>query len=141
MLTTKGRYAVMAILEVPPRDSLKPVKLLEISLAQNIPLNYLEQIFAKLKKAEVVRSVRGPGGGYILNKESDRIKIATIIDAVDENIEMTRCSLQAKTHCLPNNIKCKTHYLWKGLGDQIRNYFEAISIEDIIKGRYDLPGS
>jgi len=139
MLTTKGRYAVMAILEVAPTHSGKPVKLLEIAQRQNISLSYLEQIFLKLKKASIVRSVRGPGGGYILNGALDEIKIADIIDAVEENIEMTRCSSKTKTGCMVNKTRCKSHHLWKGLGDHIRNYFDSISIADVISGEYDLP--
>lgn len=135
MLTTKGRYAVMAILQVAPTTGNKPVRLLEISESQNISLHYLEQIFLKLKKAGIVRSVRGPGGGYILNGELDKIKIASIIDAVEENIEMTRCSLKMKDGCMPDKTVCKSHHLWKGLGDHIRNYFDSISVADVIAGK------
>jgi Rrf2 family iron-sulfur cluster assembly transcriptional regulator len=138
MLTTKGRYAVMAVLEMTTISLLKPVKLLLVANAQNIPLGYLEQIFCKLKKAGIVKSVRGPNGGYVLNVDLDKLKISNIIDAVDENIEMTRCSSLFKTGCMPNQAKCKTHDLWKGLGQTIRNYFEAISVADLIAGRYDL---
>ena len=141
MLTTKGRYAVMAILEVAPLSSGRPVKLFDIAERQNISLHYLEQIFLKLKKAEIVRSVRGPGGGYILNSELDKIKIADIIDAVEENIEMTRCSSKVKGGCMVNKSKCKSHHLWKGLENHIRNYFDSISVADVISGEYDLPRS
>ena len=141
MLTTRGRYAVMAILEVAPVASGVPVKLLEISEKQNISLNYLEQIFAKLRKAGIVRSVRGPGGGYLLNGKLGKIKIANIIDAVEENISMTRCSTKSKDGCNVDKTKCQSHHLWKGLEEHIRNYFEAISIADIIEGKYDLPRS
>ena len=139
MLTTKGRYAVMAILEVAPLSAGRPIKLSEIAEKQNISLHYLEQIFSKLKRAEIVRAVRGPGGGYILNGALNKIKIADIIDAVEENIEMTRCSAKTKAGCMIDKSRCKSHHLWKGLGDHIRNYFDSISIADVIAGEYDLP--
>lgn len=138
MLTTKGRYAVMAILEIASLSSLKPVKLQEVSLRQNIPLNYLEQIFVRLKKAQVVSAIKGPGGGYIINKQLDKLKIANIIDAVEENIEMTRCNKKTQGGCISDKIRCKSHYLWQGLENQIRNYLEEISIADVIAGNHDL---
>lgn len=132
MLTTKSRYAVMAVIDVASRNSALPVKLADISKEQDIPLNYLEQIFLKLKKAEIVRSVKGPGGGYYLNLSSDKIFIENIINAVDENLKMTRCSTDK--HCGKNETKCKTHNLWKGLGEHIRSYFAGISVADILSG-------
>ena len=130
MLTTKSRYAVMAIIEVASRQNNTPVKLADISKKQDIPLNYLEQIFLKLKKSNLVTSIKGPGGGYNLNLPSNQIFIEDIIDAVEENLKMTRCS-KDKT-CRDDGIKCKTHNLWKGLGIHIREYFANISIEDVI---------
>ena len=93
MLTTKSRYAVMAIVEVAASQTTRPIKLADISNKQTIPLNYLEQIFLKLKKADIVRSVKGPGGGYFLNIPSESLNIIEIIDAVEENTKMTRCSV------------------------------------------------
>ena len=136
MLTIKSRYAVMAIMEVASGDGVEPMKLADISANQDIPLNYLEQIFLKLKKAELVRSVKGPGGGYHLNNSSDKITIEAIIDAVEENLKMTRCSKDK--NCRKNGINCKTHNLWKGLGKQIRNYFASISIADVISDEINL---
>lgn len=135
MLTTKSRYAVMAILEVASSDSKKPMRLSDISEKQTIPLNYLEQIFLKLKKANIVKSVKGPGGGYCLNSASELLNIIEIIDAVEENTKMTRCSVD-KT-CRKNGDKCMTHDLWKGLGNQIRNYFSSISVADVMSGEID----
>jgi Rrf2 family iron-sulfur cluster assembly transcriptional regulator len=135
MLTTKSRYAVMAILEVASSDSKKPMRLSDISEKQTIPLNYLEQIFLKLKNANIVKSVKGPGGGYCLNSASELLNIIEIIDAVEENTKMTRCSVD-KT-CRKNGAKCMTHDLWKGLGNQIRNYFSSISVADVISGKID----
>ncbi|GAB4163520.1 MAG: Fe-S cluster assembly transcriptional regulator IscR [Rickettsiaceae bacterium] len=133
MLTTKSRYAVMAVIEVAANSSNLPTKLADISAKQDIPLNYLEQIFAKLKKAGLVTSVKGPGGGYYLISPSEQITIEDIIDAVDENLKMTRCSKDK--NCRKNGINCQTHDLWKGLSRQIRNYFANISIADVISGK------
>ena len=105
MLTTKSRYAVMAVIEVAANTTGLPMKLADISANQDIPLNYLEQIFLKLKKADLVKSVKGPGGGYQLNITSDQITIENIIDAVDENLKMTRCSRDK--NCRKNGINCQ----------------------------------
>ncbi len=131
-LTTKGRYAVMAILEIASQMSNMPVTLAEISAKQHIQVNYLEQIFAKLKKANIVRSAKGRKGGYIINEKLDKIKIANIIDAVDENIEMTRCLGKSGNSCVPNKAQCNAHHLWLGLSRHIRDYFDIISIADML---------
>ncbi|MCC8483425.1 MAG: Rrf2 family transcriptional regulator [Rickettsia endosymbiont of Labidopullus appendiculatus] len=131
-LTTKGRYAVMAILEIASQMSDMPVTLAEISAKQHIPVNYLEQIFAKLKKANIVRSAKGRKGGYIINEKLDKIKITNIIDAVDENIEMTRCLGKSGNSCVPNKVQCNAHHLWLGLSRHIRDYFDTISIADML---------
>lgn len=135
MLTTKGRYAVMALVDVADRGGNVnfPVKLADIANSQDIPLNYLEQIFAKLKKAEIVDSVKGPGGGYFLKINIDEITVINIVDAVEENTKMTRC--KNGKYCTTNGTKCKTHGLWKGLGNQIRSYLGSISIADILAGK------
>ena len=135
MLTTKSRYAVMAIVEVVSSQSTRPIKLADISNKQTIPLNYLEQIFLKLKKANIVKSVKGPGGGYCLNVPAESLNIIEITDAVEENTKMTRCSVD-KT-CRKNGAKCMTHDLWKGLGNQIRSYFSSISVADVMAGEID----
>ncbi|MFY9590116.1 Rrf2 family transcriptional regulator [Rickettsia endosymbiont of Halotydeus destructor] len=131
MLTTKGRYAVMAILDMASRLTDKPITLAEISLKQNIPVSYLEQIFAKLKKANLVKSIKGPKGGYILAGNLHEIKIFDIMDAVNENIIMTTCYKKSVKSCVPNTIKCNSHKLWKGLTNHIRDYLENISIKDV----------
>lgn len=129
----------MAILEMATvtQDSSSPVTLSVISNNQTIPLNYLEQIFAKLKKAGIVRSVKGPGGGYLLGVCPEELSIVNIIDAVDENTKMTRCSVDK--NCRKNGIKCMTHDLWKGLGNQIRQYLSAVSVKDVMCGNYVIP--
>jgi len=136
MITTKSRYAVMAIIEVASRNEVSPMKLADISINQNIPLNYLEQIFLKLKNADLVISVKGPGGGYYLKNASGNISLIDIIDAVEENLKMTNCA--KNKGCRKNGINCQTHDLWKGLGKHIRNYFSDISIADIISGKINV---
>ena len=123
----------MAILEVASDNSGKPIRLADIAEKQSISLNYLEQIFLKLKKANIVRSVKGPGGGYCLNDAVEKLNIIKIIDAVEENTKMTRCSVDKA--CRKNGIKCMSHDLWKGLGIQIRNYFTSISVADVMLGK------
>jgi Rrf2 family transcriptional regulator, iron-sulfur cluster assembly transcription factor len=136
MLTTKGRYAVTAILELASLPPGNPVRLSELAHMQNIPVNYLEQIFAKLKKASLVRAVKGPGGGYLLNTDPKEMRIADIIDAVEENIEMSACALKKQNNCTKTmGAKCKTHNLWHGLTRHIRGYFEGITLQDIISAK------
>ena len=136
MLTTKSRYAVMAVIEVASSGNDLPMKLADISANQNIPLSYLEQIFAKLKKANIVDSVKGPGGGYHLMNPCAKISIETIIDAVEENLKMTRCSKDKS--CRKNGLNCKTHDLWKGLSRQIRSYFANISVADVMSNNLNI---
>lgn len=138
MLTTKSRYAIMAILEIASNDSNAPVKMHDISNKQDISLSYLEQIFVKLKRANLVIAVKGPGGGYLLNYNIDEITIFDIVKAVDENIKMTRCSKDKKCSKLPKGVKCQTHNLWKGLTIQIKNYFSSISVKDVLKGHINI---
>ncbi|MCP5369900.1 MAG: Rrf2 family transcriptional regulator [Rickettsiaceae bacterium] len=133
ILTTKSKYAVMAVVELAASDPNIPVKLAYISERQNISLNYLEQIFLKLKKANIVTSVKGPGGGYKLNEIASKVTIDQIIVAMDENLKMTRCAYD-KT-CPKDGVKCKTHNLWKGLSTTIHQYFATFSIADISEGR------
>lgn len=142
ILTTKGRYAVIAIIELAESSCNKPLTLATIAKKQKISLSYLEQIFSKLRKAGLVRSVKGPGGGYILAKSKINITIADIIRAIGENIKMTRCSSNKKS-CIASltkngsgnaQIKCKTHGLWRGLENRIYAYLGSVSISDICDG-------
>ncbi len=133
MLTTKARYAVMAVLEVASNSQLKPLTLAEISAKQEIPLRYLEQIFSRLKKNGLVKSVRGPGGGYVMNRDLVQVTIYDIIGAVEENIAMTRCEASSNKGCMSSGSKCKTHHLWQGLTELIQNYLEQISVADITR--------
>jgi Rrf2 family iron-sulfur cluster assembly transcriptional regulator len=130
ILTTKCRYAVIAVIEIANDKENRPVSLLTISQKQEISLSYLEQIFTRLRKAEIVKSVKGPGGGYVLGKECDKITVAEIIKAVGEPLKMTRCSAKQKS-CLTSNSKCKTHHLWHGLENKIYEYFNSITLNNI----------
>ncbi len=133
ILTTKSKYAVMAVVELAASDPNIPVKLASISERQNISLNYLEQIFLQLKKANIVTSVKGPGGGYKLTESASKITIEQIIVAMNENLKMTRCAYDSS--CPKNGVKCKTHRVWKGLSETIRKYCAAISVADISEGK------
>lgn len=130
-LTTKGRYAVMAMVDLAMHSGGKPVVLADIAERQNIALNYLEQIFMRLRKGGIVQSVRGPGGGYILAVNAEELPIARIVVAVDESIKMTRCGNDAKSGCAHNRAKCMTHNLWQGLGNVIFEYLQSISLADV----------
>ena len=131
-LTTKGRYAVTAMLDLTIHSGDKPVSLSEISQRQSISLSYLEQLFSKLRQSELVTSVRGPGGGYRLGRSSDGIFIAEIIDAVNESVDATNC--QGKGDCQGGEI-CLTHSLWDQLSHEIHNFLNAISLADLVARR------
>ena len=135
LLTTKGRYAVMAMVDLAANQGEKPVGLAAIADRQEIPLAYLEQIFAKLKRAALVASVRGPGGGYKLARAAGSIPIAEIVAAAEETMKMTRCATESHTGCMADKTRCMTHDLWEGLGEQIQQYLGALSLEDVIRRR------
>lgn len=128
-LTTKGRYAVTAMLDLALHKNQGPVSLADISRRQAISLSYLEQLFAKLRRNSLVNSVRGPGGGYELDRKSDLIYIAEIVDAVNESIDTTKC--RGSGNCQGGEI-CLTHYLWEDLSEQIHTYLEGISLADLV---------
>ena len=132
-LTTKGRYAVMAMADIAANQKLKPVSLKEISLRQNISLSYLEQLFSKLKNRKLVKSVRGPLGGYILEKTPKDIKISNIIFAVDEEVKTLNCNMDAKKSCQGKSVKCITHHLWVDLEQHINDFFDSTNLGDLIK--------
>ena len=129
-LTTKGRYAVTAMLDLAYHSEKKPVTLTDIAKRQQISLSYLEQLFARLRRSGMVEGVRGPGGGYQLSRDASQISIADIILAVDETIDSTRCG--GKSNC-QNNQPCLTHDLWLGLSEQIRQYLDSISLRDVLQ--------
>ena len=129
-LTTKGRYAVTAMLDLALHAEAGPVSLADISSRQEISLSYLEQLFAKLRRSELVSSVRGPGGGYRLKRASRDIFIAQIIDAVDESIDATSC--KGGADCL-DGAECLTHHLWCDLSSQIHSFLESISLASLVE--------
>jgi Rrf2 family iron-sulfur cluster assembly transcriptional regulator len=133
-LSTKGRYAVMAMVDLASRGPGRPVALAEIAARQEISLSYLEQLFAKLRRAGLVKSVRGPGGGYRLGQSADALRIADIILAVDEPIKATRCRETSLKGCTSHG-RCLTHDLWEELGRQIHLYLSAVTVGDVVEKR------
>lgn len=128
-LTTKGRYAVTAMLDLAIHAQQGPVSLNDISNRQGISLSYLEQLFAKLRRSDLVGSVRGPGGGYRLSRESALINVADIIDAVNESVDATRCNRRGDCQ---DGHECLTHHLWLDLSDQIHGFLRDITLEKLI---------
>ncbi|WP_097461737.1 Fe-S cluster assembly transcriptional regulator IscR [Mangrovitalea sediminis] len=131
-LTTKGRYAVTAMLDLALHAQEGPISLADISQRQGISLSYLEQLFAKLRRERLVRSVRGPGGGYQLNRPDTQIYVAQVVDAVNESLDTTRC--RNKGDC-QSGEKCLTHHLWSDLSNQIHEFLSTISLADLMKKR------
>jgi Rrf2 family iron-sulfur cluster assembly transcriptional regulator len=131
-LTSKGRYAVTAMLDLAFHSKSGPVSLAAISERQDISLSYLEQLFAKLRRTKLVASVRGPGGGYILNKEPQFLSVGEIIEAVNENIDATKC--HGKADCLGGE-RCLTHSLWQNLSDRISDFLNQISLQELMQKR------
>jgi Rrf2 family iron-sulfur cluster assembly transcriptional regulator len=134
-LTSKGRYAVMALVDLARFDSINPVSLRDISLRQGISLDYLEQIFSKLKRNNIVKSIRGTQGGYILGKNPNDIKLTNIFYAVDEKVKTVQCKKDSKKGCNGKATKCITHDLWDELETHINSFFENKSLEDLINNR------
>ena len=132
-LTSKGRYAVMALVDLARFNDINPVSLRDISLRQGISLDYLEQIFSKLRKKEIVQSVRGIQGGYVLNKKAKEIKLTNILDAVDEKVKTVQCKKELKKGCNGKATKCLTHNLWDELETHINNFFDKKSLEDLVQ--------
>lgn len=135
-LTTKGRYAVMAMADLARHGTGRPVALADIAQRQEISLSYLEQLFAKLRRGDLVKSVRGPGGGYLLARGADDIRIADVILAVDEPIKATRCELGSPKGCMgQSSSRCITHDLWEELSHQIHVFLSGVSLGDVVNGR------
>lgn len=129
-LTTKGRYAVTAMLDLALHHDQGPIRLAGISDRQGISLSYLEQLFAQLRRQELVKSVRGPGGGYHLGRQASTISVAEVIAAVNEDTDTTRCG--GAGDCQDGET-CLTHHLWMDLSDQVREFLESISLGDLVK--------
>ncbi len=136
-LTSKGRYAVMALVDLARFDNINPVSLRDISLRQGISLDYLEQIFSKLKKNEIVKSIRGTQGGYVLNKNPNDIKLTNIFHAVDEKVKTVQCKKESKRGCNGKATKCITHNLWDELEIHINTFFENKSLKDLLNNNKD----
>ena len=132
-LSSKGRYAVMALADIARFNSMNPVSLRDISLRQSISLDYLEQIFLKLKKNNIVKSIRGTNGGYILSKNPNDIKLTNIFHAVDEKVKTVQCKKDSRKGCNGKATKCITHNLWDELEIHINTFFENKSLEDLVK--------
>ncbi|NOY67511.1 MAG: Fe-S cluster assembly transcriptional regulator IscR [Gammaproteobacteria bacterium] len=128
-LTTKGRYAVTAMLDLALRKDQGPISLAEISERQGISLSYLEQLFTRLRRSELVKSTRGPGGGYTLSRSADDIAVADVITAVDEKVDSTRCGGLGNCH---DDERCLTHDLWTDLSDQIYQFLENITLGSLV---------
>ena len=131
-LTNKGRYAVMAMADLANVNGRGPTNLSEISIRQGISISFLEQIFLKLKRSNLVQSSRGPSGGYLLTKSPEEIKLSSIIKAVDEKVKTVGCKKESKKSCTGKSIKCITHDLWDDLETHINNFFERNTLKDII---------
>ncbi len=131
-LTSKGRYAVTAMLDVALNSETGPVPLADISERQGISLSYLEQLFARLRRNGLVSSVRGPGGGYLLGKEPSAISVGTVISAVDESVDATKC--QGKEGC-QGGERCLTHTLWRDLSERISGFLNDISLEELVNNK------
>lgn len=131
-LTAKGRYAVTAMLDLAVHRNAGPISLADISRRQGISLSYLEQLFAKLRKHNLVNSVRGPGGGYQLERDPGRIFVAEIVDSVDENVDATKCS--GRADCQHGEM-CLSHQLWSDLSSEIHHFLSGIDLASIIAKR------
>ena len=131
-LTSKGRYAVLAMADLAKNYVEEPTSLAEISLRQGISISYLEQLFLKLRKNNLVQSTRGPSGGYVLSKPPEEIKLLSIINAVDEKIKTVKCKKESKKGCNGKSIKCITHNLWDDLEAHINKFFYDNTLSDIL---------
>jgi len=138
-LSTKGRYAVMAMADLAQREGERAVSLADIAVRQEISLSYLEQLFARLRRRGLVKSSRGPGGGYRLARGPEATNIADIVLAVDEPLRATRCGGQgSRRGCMMKGERCLTHDLWEQMGERIHEYLASVTLADVISGRLAL---
>ena len=138
-LSTKGRYAVMAMTDLAAHGAARPVSLAEIAERQELSLAYLEQLFARLRRRGLVVSSRGPGGGYRLAREAAATSVADVVLAVDEPLRATRCGGHAAGGCMKGGARCLTHDLWEETGRQIHDYLASVSLADVLAGRLRRP--
>ena len=134
-LSTKGRYAVMAMTDLAGRQGDKAVTLADIAARQEISLSYLEQLFARLRRRGLVKSTRGPGGGYRLARSAAETRIVDIVLAVDEPLHATRCGGHPSLGCMSKGERCLTHDLWAEMGRQVQDYLASVSLADVLAGR------
>lgn len=134
-LSTKGRYAVMAMVDIAANSDGRPIALADVAERQEISLSYLEQLFGKLRRGGLVKSVRGPGGGYLLAHTAGETRISDIILAVDEPIKAVRCTPGSPAGCKINKTRCLTHDLWEELGNKIYLYLNSVSLADVVEKR------
>jgi Rrf2 family iron-sulfur cluster assembly transcriptional regulator len=132
-LNSRSRYAVMALADIASFNKQNPISLRDISLRQNISLVYLEQIFSKLKKSNIVKSIRGANGGYVLTRDPEQIKLSNIFSAVDEKVKTLQCKRESKKGCNGKLTKCITHNLWDDLEMHINDFFDKKNLGDILK--------
>ena len=138
-LSTKGRYAVMALVDLAAHSGGKPVSLADIAERQNISLSYLEQLFGRLRRGELVKSVRGPGGGYLLQRGTRNTRIADVVLAVDENLRATRCTPGSPLGCAKDSSRCLTHDLWADLSAEIDGFLQRITLATLVDRQQRLP--
>ena len=136
-LNTRCRYAVMALADIATFNRQNPVSLRDVSLRQNISLVYLEQIFSKLKRNNIVKSIRGTNGGYILTRHPEQIKLSNIFSALDEKIKTVQCKRESKKGCNGKLTKCITHYLWDDLEIHINDFFDKKNLADLLKNHHE----
>ena len=136
-LNSRSRYAVMALADIASFNMQNPVSLRDISLRQNISLVYLEQIFSKLKKNNIVKSIRGTNGGYVLTKDPEQIKLSNIFSAVDEKVKTLKCKRESKKGCNGKLTKCITHNLWDDLEMHINDFFDKKNLGDLLKNNLE----
>ena len=136
-INSKSRYAVMALADIANFNRQNPVSLRDISLRQNISLVYLEQIFSKLKKNNIVKSIRGANGGYVLTKDPEQIKLSNIFSAVDEKVKTLQCKRESKKGCNGKLTKCITHNLWDDLEMHINDFFDKKNLGDLLKNNLE----
>lgn len=134
-LSTKGRYAVMAMVDLAMFGCKGPVSLGDIADRQEISVSYLEQLFAKLRRNGLVKSVRGPGGGYVLGHLPEELRVSDIVRAVDESLKQTRCKAGSATGCSGSQGRCVTHDLWEELGNQIHLFLSSVTLADVASRR------
>jgi Rrf2 family iron-sulfur cluster assembly transcriptional regulator len=138
LLSTKGRYAVMAMVEIAAHGDSKPRSLGDVAARLELSLAYLEQLFMKLRRRGLVQSVRGPGGGYVLGRDAHAISICEIMSAVDEPLKMTRCGTETEEGCVSDH-RCNTHFLWDALSAHIERFLATATLGDVLRGRYSVP--